>query len=313
MPCYKPVKAFRGERLSSGKRSIVFVSTEARVVGDFKLPCGQCIGCRLERSRQWAMRCVDEASLYKDNSFVTLTYDDAHLPADRSLHPEDYTLFMKRLRQDVWRLSHRRGVRFFHCGEYGEQFQRPHFHACLFNLAFQDRKPWKASKSGELMYRSSTLERLWTAGFSTVSDVTFESAAYVARYCLDKVTGPNADWVSPRTGLSHYDRVLSSGEVVRVKPEYVTMSRRPGIGSGWYDKFKFDMYPSDFRIIRGMKMKPARFYDSRFESESPDVFRRIKLDRVCSVDVSDNTEDRLAVKQFCKEQSLKLLSRSLEV
>lgn len=91
------------------------------------------------------------------------------------------------------------------------------------------------------------------------------------------------------------------------------MSRRPGIGASWYDKFKSDMYPSDFRVMRGVKMKPARFYDARYELECPDVFKRLKSLRVGSVDLSDNTPERLAVKEFCKAESLKLLSRSLEV
>lgn len=206
MPCYKPLDAYRGSLLPSGKRAVVFQRKDAVLLSDFKLPCGQCIGCRLERSRQWAMRCVDEASMWADNSFVTLTYDDAHLPKDKSLHVEDFQGFMKRLRQDVWRKSHRRDVRFFHCGEYGEKYSRPHFHACLFNLAFHDRKPWKASKAGEMMYRSPTLESLWPNGYSAVSDVTFESAAYVARYVLDKVTGPAAE--------THYERAdTKTGEV----------------------------------------------------------------------------------------------------
>lgn len=119
MPCYKPLDAFRGGLLPSGKRAVVFNRKDAVMVSDFKLPCGQCIGCRLERSRQWAMRCVDEASLYSDNSFVTLTYDNQNLPSDGGLRVVDFQLFMKRLRQDVWERSHRRGVRFFHCGEYG--------------------------------------------------------------------------------------------------------------------------------------------------------------------------------------------------
>lgn len=165
-----------------------------------------------------------------------------------------------------------------------------------------------------MMYRSATLERLWPYGYSAVSDVTFESAAYVARYVMDKVTGEDAERVSDRTGLSHYERVnLVSGEVCLVKPEYVTMSRRPGIGADWYRKFKLDMYPSDFRIMRGMKMRPARFYDGKYDLENPEVFAQLKSARVRAVDVHDNTPERLVVKEVCKLASIKLLKRSLEV
>lgn len=304
MPCYKPLDAYRGALLPSGKRAICFVRKDQVAVGDFKLPCGQCIGCRLERSRQWAMRCIDEASLFDDNSFITLTYNDANLPKDKSLHPEDFQLFMKRLRQDVWRRSHRRNVRFFHCGEYGSVDFRPHYHGLLFNLGFKDRYYWKMSDSKEMVFRSPTLERLWPYGFSAVGDVTFRSAAYVARYILEKVTGQEAE-LEDESGLKYYDRVdKDSGEIVSLHPEYVTMSRRPGIGKAWYDKFKLDMYPSDFRIINGLKMKPARYYDSQYDLENPGSFREVKRDRLNSVNLSDNTWERLRVKEECKKSRL---------
>lgn len=101
MPCYKPVKAFYGSRLPSGKREIVFSSGQAQSCLDLKLPCGSCVGCRLERARQWAMRCVDEASMHKENSFITLTFNDDNLPLNRSLDVSIFQKFMKRLRKEV--------------------------------------------------------------------------------------------------------------------------------------------------------------------------------------------------------------------
>lgn len=101
MPCYRPVKAFYGERLASGKRAIVFSSGQAQSCLPLKLPCGACVGCRLERARQWAMRCMDEASLHKENSFITLTFNDANLPMNRSLDVGIFQKFMKRLRKEV--------------------------------------------------------------------------------------------------------------------------------------------------------------------------------------------------------------------
>lgn len=101
MPCYKPIKAWYGHRLPSGKREIVFSSGQAQSFIDLALPCGTCVGCRLERARQWAMRCVDEASLYRDNSFITLTFNEQHLPNNRSLDVSIFQKFMKRLRKEV--------------------------------------------------------------------------------------------------------------------------------------------------------------------------------------------------------------------
>ena len=245
MPCYHPLTAYRGRRTSSGKSEILFDKSQALKVGSglsIQLPCGQCIGCRLERSRQWAMRCHHEASLYQDNCFITLTYSDEHLPSDKSLHVEHFQKFMKRLRKRFGE-----GVRYYHCGEYGEKYMRPHYHACLFNFDFPDKKIWKEN-NGNRLYVSESLSELWPFGFVTIGDVTFESAAYVARYIMKKVNGDLAE--------SHYERVdWETGEVYQLKPEYTTMSRRPGIGSNWFAKFKDDIFPQDYVVINGKKLK----------------------------------------------------------
>lgn len=135
MPCYKPVKAFYGHVLPSGKREVVFSSSQAQSCLGLALPCNECVGCRLEKARQWAMRCVDEASLYPENSFITLTFSDEVL-AKRgvSLDKRDFQLFMKRLRK----FTGGQMIRYFHCGEYGAKTFRPHYHALLFNLGFPD-------------------------------------------------------------------------------------------------------------------------------------------------------------------------------
>jgi len=116
MACYRPLSAWRGSKLNpaTGKRPIVFRASEAYLDMPMTLPCGQCIGCRLERSRQWAIRSVHEASLYDSNCFVTLTYSDSHLPRDCSLDPDAVPLFMKRLRKRFGD-----GIRVFYCCVYG--------------------------------------------------------------------------------------------------------------------------------------------------------------------------------------------------
>lgn len=294
---------------STGRRQIVFNPKLALVDMPMTIACGQCKGCRLERSRQWAMRCVHEAQLHEKNSFLTLTYNDEHLPADRSLNLDHFQKFMKRLRKRFGA-----NIRFFHCGEYGDQYGRPHYHAIIFNLDFEDKKLWKIV-NGQRLYTSETLERLWTdpetnlpMGFATIGEVTFESAAYVARYVMKKITGPMAE--------NHYSRLdETTGEIIQLKPEYTTMSRRPGIGKGWYDRFKSDVYPHDIVVMRGdKKMKPPRFYDGLYEREYPSDFEKLKAKRAREMHkhMDNNTPERLEVRERVLEARLTKLKRTVD-
>lgn len=152
MPCYFPMQGFRSKTLTdNGKRKIVFSKNQGFEDLPVTLPCGQCIGCRLEHSRQWAIRCLHEASLHEHNCFLTLTFDDEHLPKSESLDVRDLQLFMKRLRKEYGK-----GIRFYACGEYGEKYYRPHYHLCLFNHDFHDKYLWKMSNDKPL-YRSKSL------------------------------------------------------------------------------------------------------------------------------------------------------------
>lgn len=264
--------------------------------------CGQCIGCRLERSRQWAIRCYHEAQMWEENCFVTLTYAPEHLPPDRSLHLDHFQKFMKRLRKKTGG-----GVRFFHCGEYGEQFGRPHYHAILFNVAFGDQKLWKVQNEFPL-YTSEALSRLWPLGFSSVGAATFQSAAYVARYILKKVTGAQSashyEWTDPETG-----------EVHQRKPEYVTMSRRPGIGRTWLDKYGgSDCWRHDEVVIDGRAMRPPRYYDDVLKVEHPSEFEATKRRRVAAslAHADNNTPERLEVREKVQQAKLTRLKRTVE-
>lgn len=286
---------------TNGKRKIVFSPDKGFIDMPVSVPCGQCIGCRLERSRQWAIRCVHEASLYDMNSFITLTYDSAHLPSDGSLNKSHFQKFMKRLRK---RYSHR--IRFFHCGEYGSKNKRPHYHACLFNHDFNDKELWSI-RDGVRLYISESLQKLWPYGFSTIGDVTFESAAYVARYIMKKVTGDKAE--------EHYLNVNTvTGELTALVPEYTTMSRRPGIAADWFKQFKSDVYPSDFIVMRGKKMKPPRYYDTIYELDSPDDFFVMKAlrKRTANLHKEDNTTQRLCDREKVKKAQLNKLIRPYE-
>jgi len=280
MPCYRPLDAYRG--LGGG---VSFSRTKSLAI-PIRLPCGRCIGCKLERSRQWAVRMMHEASLHEDNAFITLTFSDEHVPADGSLNVRTHQKFMDRLRK---RAGH--PVRYFLCGEYGEQLERPHYHACLFGFDFPDRELWSENK-GNRLYRSDMLDSLWKFGHALTGALTFESAAYVAGYVTKKITGQAAK-------AKYGDRL----------PPYGAMSRRPGIGAGWIERFYSDVYPSDEVIARGFPSKPPRYYDKFFEALAPEEAESVRRVRRENRNLEDETRDRLAVREVCTQARLRTYSR----
>lgn len=295
MACFSPLTAWQ---LDGGE--VVFVE-RGKIKRELKLPCGQCIGCKLERSRQWAIRCVHESQMHANNVFVTLTFNDEEVPDDYSLDHRYFQLFCKRLRKVNG------PFRYYMCGEYGEQFSRPHFHACLFGCWFDDRRPYRMLDSGSQLYTSETLERLWPHGFSSIGDVTFESAAYVARYIMKKISGQAAE--------QHYTAVDSeTGEIFNRKPEYTRMSLKPGIGATWFEKYKKEVYPLDRVVVRGIEMKPPRFYDkllkldSNFLSDDIEYDRYVKAMKVAA----DNTPERLKTRETVAKSRLNFKIRSLK-
>lgn len=299
MPCFHPLTAYQ-----TALGEVVFHDRLRRydVVKTLTLPCGQCVGCRLERSRQWAMRCLHEASLHEQNCFITLTYDQAQLPANSSLDYTQFQKFLKRLRKHFE--PHQ--VRFYMGGEYGDQFGRPHFHACLFGIDFPDRVYFKTSPSGEKIWTSQILSRLWPFGFSSVGDVTFESAAYVARYIMQKVTGHSAK--------AHYERVdPETGEITSRRPEFNKMSLKPGIGARWLEKFRSDVYPHDYVVIRGKEVKPPKYYDRQYAKTHPEQWEELQWLRTLDAQTraGDNTDARLLVKEQVVKARIQSLKRTL--
>ncbi len=297
MACYSPLRAFRSRDMSS--RALVFNSRDGYADREVMLPCGQCVGCRLEKSRQWAMRCVHEASMHDDNCFITLTYSDEYLPRFGSLDPGAFALFMKRLRK---RYEPTR-IRFYSCGEYGMESGRPHYHALLFGFDFPD-KVFLRKRGEHSCWRSPSLETLWPFGLSELGSVSFDSAAYVARYIMKKVTGDLAE--------AHYERVdPSTGEIGSLQREYATMSRRPGIGRPWIDKFKGEVYRDDSVIIAGKHCKPVRYYDDVMAKDEPELVARLKRKRGRGIDLDEQSPDRLATREVVAAAELATFSREL--
>lgn len=289
MACFHPLGGWRStKRNSSGRYSLIFKAGEK---GPVTVPCGQCQGCRLDYSLQWAVRIMHEAQLHDGNSFITLTYNDEHLPKDGSLVKKHFQKFMKRLRFFLPDTP----VRYFHCGEYGPKLQRPHYHAALFGYDFPDRELWKTSKSGAKLYRSPLLEKAWTKGYSSIGDLTFESAAYVARYVTKKVNGK-------KKADGHYEAPhRETGEIGEIQQEYATMSRNPGLGFDWFEKYHGDIYPNDYVVIDGRKRRVPKYYDNLLEKKNPQLHEEIKQIRRDSIKsdefAENNTPERLEARE----------------
>ena len=216
-----------------------------------------------------------------------------------SLDVTEYQRFMKRLRKRFGK-----NIRFFHCGEYGDENKRPHYHAIIFGMDFKDKKLW-TNRDGNKLYTSEALQELWPYGFSTIGEVTFQSAAYVARYIMKKWKGDGAE--------DHYTRWCPlTGEGTTVEPEYCTMSRMPGIGKTWLEKYKSDVYPHDYVVINNHKVKPPRYYDSLLsEEELAQLKKKRAEDQPEIIDEYNEAMDRLWVSEEIKIKRLELLIRNL--
>jgi len=209
---------------------------------------------------------------------------------------------MKRLRA---RTSQK--IRYYMCGEYGEKLQRPHYHYLIFGHEFRDKKYLKTSNSGEALYTSAQLDDIWQHGHAWIGDVTYESCAYVASYVMKKITGNRAE--------EHYLRQDEAGNDYWLTPEFNEMSRRPGIGRTWWEKFNQDIYTTDHLVKRnGGKMKPPRYYDKLLELMDPSLMVLTKHRREIRAKelIDDNTPARLADKETVAKAKLKLKTRQLE-
>lgn len=344
MACFHPIDAYEAINPNElGVRTVVFRSQEtgSEPFRPVQLPCGGCLGCRIDRSREWAVRCMHEAESWPASCFITLTYNPECLPPYGSLQKREFQTFMKRLRKQCrgvgayevdGRITY--PIRYFQCGEYGSTLDRPHHHACLFNFDFED-KELMCVKEGTSLFRSELLEELWSKpidameagnypmdlvfersgkyyvkkGFCTVGQVTFASAAYIARYCTKKVTGSSSQSAEHYT---RYDEGL--GEWICVEPEFATMSRRPGIGALWYEKYSDDLYRNGFGHDRGQRVYPPRYYDSIKRGDDMEAYERIKNERRQRAvkRSADNVPARLRVREKVLASKVNLLKRSIE-
>lgn len=249
------------------------------------VPCGKCVGCRLDRARVWAVRCMLERKLHDAACFVTLTYNDAHLPPLGSLQPDDLARFWKRLRKAVGK------VRYFAAGEYGTHTARPHYHAIIFGWSPPDLERISRNHEGSYLYTSAQLTDIWTYGATVVGECTAASAAYVARYCSKAMMN---DWEAD-------DRRV---------PPFTRASRNPGLGGDYYETFKRSLAGNDTVVVDNQRYRLPRYFLEKIACDYPDLFAIIKANRLASALAKpyDGLE-RLAQREAYRNEKAKMLLR----
>jgi len=352
MPCTRPLQAYRSltKKTQTDNQLISLKLKDVSQYGPYEtflLQCGQCQSCRITRSRQWALRCVHEADQWEHNCFITLTYADEHLQietkecekcpiykkrnpnepcAKGSICKRDFQLFMKRLRKKFKGIepvpgTNRFPIRYFHCGEYGEKLTRPHHHACVFNFQFPDRvrheaaprfrAPQEIEGKTYQLYTSKILSELWPMGYHRIGEVTWQSAAYVARYVTKKINGPEAA-IHYLNG--HPD--LETGECYYIEPEYITMSRRPGIGAYWFNKYGEKQYEKDYITHLGIKYGIPSYYDKLLDKLPHANLKLIQKERRQRLSKNPETMkqilQRLQARETLQNQRFQKLMRSIE-
>lgn len=252
--------------------------------------CGRCLGCRTKQARDWSFRIMHEAAL-QDSYVIGLTYEK--LPPNGSLVPKDLQDWMKRLRR-----KHKGRISYYSCGEYGDESERPHYHAIVMGKdLFLDREEIGRRK-GYKVYQSDTLDKTWTLGHTDLEALGYGAAAYVAGYVRKKVSKLDSE--------DHYSRYKpDTGEVVEIAPEFSRMSRRPAIGKKWIQKFWRDVYPRDFVPSNGFEFRPPRYYDRwMMRDHSQDQ------DNTCT-DCREHLEVMIAVKEKRWEERYEMTPQEL--
>ena len=341
MSCYHPLKAWHIDTTHDGRRTMKITSYQCthlefkngnwqegfndfhspfaiKFLTDFiEIPCGKCIGCRLEYSRQWANRCMLELQEHDSSYFCTFTYDDAHLPLSYYADPDtgeaipcatlvkrDFQLLMKRIRKEFKNDK----IRFFGCGEYGSETLRPHFHIVLFGLHLDDLKYYKRSAQGYDYFNSPRLQSCWKKGYVVVGEVNWQTCAYVARYVTKKLTGSLASFYSD----------------FNIEPPFILMSRKPGIARNYYDENSDNIYKYDSIVLsnpeKPLKFKPPRYFDKLFDIDNPVQSAIIKTQRQVMADNARKLKltrtdlpylDMLEVEEQAKIAQIKSLKRNL--
>ena len=277
MACFSPLKGYR-DPCTGGWTSKRQTNSKG-AADNMEVACGCCLGCRIDHGKEWTARNLHEQLQHKASCFLTLTYRDPWActdeqfrkgyfkPQDGSLNKEHVKKFLKRLRKKIHPIK----IRYYHCGEYGEKLERPHYHMLLYGFDFPD-KIFFNDQNGYDLFVSKLLEDTWKYGFCTIGALTFETAAYTCSYAVKKITGERAH--------HHYMRFDTEfgGAPYWLYPEYATMSRKPGIGAQFAEKYYRDMRRGTVPLPFDKKKfgKIPRFYDQIHELKDPEGFKELK-------------------------------------
>lgn len=270
MYCHHPLEMHKSPSLTvTGKRGWTFDLRDSldpdRLIPEMhiQVPCGQCIACRVRKAQEWSARLwLEWKSSSQESCFLTLTYDDEHLPCDRSLRVQDYQLFLKRLRKQLEPVK----IRYYCAGEYGSQLDRPHYHLILFGTDFGSDKLPLCNVFNRLhpqYYISSLVAQCWPMGYHTIAPLSDACICYVAKYVIKKAVGRSADdWYAGRL------------------PEFGIGSK--GIARAWYDQNHDNMWDKGFFRWgdRFKKCRPVRYYEKILEKNDFDRLTNIKQDRI---------------------------------
>ena len=273
MSCLHPIKAWYPSSTAPDARLVFDIRRAASDRHTF-ISCGQCLGCRLYKSQTWAVRCMHEKRCHASSCFLTLTYDNEHLPKARSLVRDEVPRFNKRLRDFLGYPS----LSVFYCGEYGDTFHRPHYHEILFGYDPPDKVPVKRVR-GHQYYTSDIINKLWGLGNVIIGSVDFDSAAYVARYTLKKQKSSDRilyTLTCPVTGLvvdiRLHDRPysdLATRELCNRVPVFAHMSTNPAIGLRFLERFPNDLFSQMSTVFKGYEIALPRYYLKKLETLDP--------------------------------------------
>lgn len=295
------------------------------------IPCGQCIGCRLDYAREWANRGYLEMDPKSESWFITLTYDEDHVPyldeiktkngvtftdMDEEaiewkgcLEPKDATNFMKRLRKHFKQEYDIDNIKFMLCGEYGGTTERPHMHLILFNVHIPQETFYEPTRTenGDYQYKNTILDKLWKNGFSNISEANWNTISYVARYVTKK-----------QKGILSEEEYAAKGQ----RPEFFRVSNRPAIGKAYYDKHKEEIYKYDKILVKNKKgshyIKPPKYFDKLYEAEYPERMKEIKRKRkrqlinnllIKGEKTSLNAWEQLQIEEEAKKDQCRIFNR----
>lgn len=273
MACLKPIQVYnlnKGEKVKFKKYSNIDVAKldmNMNYENNNSVPCRKCIECKLDNAKEWAIRSALQCKSSEDNWFITLTYSDEFIPVnDKGIFTvsyKDLSRFIESLRK-VFTRQGIKDIKYLASSEYGSRLNRPHYHLCFFGLPLNDLElTGEVSKLGHPYFVSKLVDKIWNKGIHKIGRVTYQSAGYVARYTLKKLS--NLDY-----------------KKLGIEPERLFMSK--GIGKKYFEENKEHIYKYDVVNLNTdkvlIKLQPPRYFDRLYEKHNSDHLQEIKNARI---------------------------------